>query len=78
MDKDLTYEEAMEGLEEIIEKLENEESLEETLNLYKKGIELFNYCSQILKKAEGQVKVILKDKKNLEDFHTLREDEYDY
>lgn len=78
MDKELTYEDAMEELEKIIENLENEESLGETLKLYKKGIELFNYCSQILKKAEGQVKVIIKDKKDLENFDILREDDYDY
>ena len=78
MINNLTYEEAVEQLEKIIENLENEDTLEDTLKQYKKGIELYNYCSNILKKAEGEVKIILKDKKSLEDFDFLREDENGY
>ena len=39
--KKKTYEEAAERLEEIVEKLENSDvSLEESINLYKEGMEL--------------------------------------
>lgn len=78
MADDLSYEEAMKQLEEIIENLEKEETLEETLKQYKKGINLYNYCSEILKKAEGEVKIILKDKNSLEDFHIVREEDDEY
>lgn len=74
----LTYEEAIKELEEIIENLENEHTLEDTLKQYKKGMELYNYCSNILKKAEGEVKIILKDKKSFEDFDFIREGENEF
>lgn len=74
----LSYEEAMKQLEEIIENLEKEDTLEKTLNQYKKGIDLYNYCSEILKNAEGEIKIILKDTKTLENFEYVREDENEY
>lgn len=78
MEADLSYEKAMKQLEEIIENLENEETLELTLKQYKKGMDLYNYCSEILKKAEGEIKVIQNDKKSLEDFAYMREDDDEY
>lgn len=75
---DLSYEEAMKKLEEIIYNIENEESLENTLKQFKKGMELYNYCYDILRKAEGEVKIILKDKNSLEDFDLIREDDNEY
>lgn len=78
MQTDMSYEEAMKQLEEIIEGFENQETLELTLKKYKKGIELYNYCSNLLKKAEGEIKIIQKDRKNLEDYDYIREDEDDY
>jgi len=63
MTYDFSYEEAIEQLEEIIENLENVETLEKTLKQYKEGIQLYNYCSDILKKAEGEIKIIQNDKK---------------
>lgn len=79
MKADLSYEEAMKQLEEIIEKLEKEDTLDETLKQYKRGMELYNYCCEILKKAEGEVKIILKDNKDaLVDFDFVREDENEF
>lgn len=78
MGNDISYEKAMEQLEEIIGNLENEDTLEKTLEQYKKGIELYNYCSEILKKVEGEIKIIQNDKRTLDDFNSLREDEDEY
>lgn len=78
MTNNLSYEEAMKQLEEIIQNLDNEETLEQTLNQYKKGIELYNYCSNILKKAEGEINIIQKEKKSFEDINYMREDEDEY
>lgn len=76
----LTYEEAMVELEAILDILEDEEStLQDSLDNFKKGITLYNYCSEILKSAEGQVKVLLgDDKDSLEEFNFLKEEENDY
>lgn len=63
MTNNLSYEEAMKQLEEIIQNLDNEETLEQTLNQYKKGIELYNYCSNILKKQKEKL-ISYKKKRN--------------
>lgn len=78
MDTDISYEDAIKELEEVIKKLENEETLEETLKQYKKGIELYNYCSDILKKAEGEIKIIQNEKSSLKDMDYFREEEDEY
>lgn len=78
MTNNLSYEEAIKELDKIIENLENKATLDETLNQYKKGIELYNYCNEILRKAEGEIKVIQKDRKTLEDFKYIREDDDEY
>ncbi len=58
----MTYEEAIKELEEILEELENEDlPLEVTLEKYKRGLYLYNYCNNKLKDIEGEVKILLKD-----------------
>lgn len=60
--KKLTYEEAIIKLENIIRDLENEDSsLAESMEKFKEGIDLYNYCNDLITKAEGEVKVILKE-----------------
>lgn len=62
---DLTYEEAIKELEEILEELEGETlSLNDSLDKFKKGITLYNYCNNMLNKVEDEVKVLLKDENN--------------
>lgn len=78
MNTDISYEDALKKLEEIIKNLEHEDTLDQTLKQYKKGMELYNYCSDILKKAEGEIKIIQKDKKTLEDFDYIKEEEDEY
>ncbi len=56
MAKKKTFEEALNRLEEIAELMEsNEMGLENSVKLYKEGVELSVYCSEILNKAEQQV-----------------------
>ena len=61
--KDLTYEDAILKLESILEELEEDGcTLDESIDKFKKGIELYNYCNSLLYKAEGEVKILLEDK----------------
>ncbi|MBZ0178966.1 MAG: exodeoxyribonuclease VII small subunit [Melioribacteraceae bacterium] len=54
--KTKTFEEALERLEEISEKLESEEvGLNESIQLYEEGILLSEYCYGELKKAEQKI-----------------------
>ncbi|MCF6464256.1 exodeoxyribonuclease VII small subunit [Clostridium sp. Cult1] len=58
----LTYEEAVKELEGIIEDLEKENlPLKDTLEKFKRGVALYNYCNEILKEVEGEVKILIKD-----------------
>lgn len=52
----LTYEEAYEKLEVILEKLESKNtSLDESLGLYEEGIGLYKHCNKLLENAELKI-----------------------
>ncbi len=56
----ITFEEAMEELETIVEKLEEGDvPLEEAITIYKKGMELSKLCHDKLKNVEEQLTQIL-------------------
>lgn len=58
----LTFEEAIENLEKIVEELENGKlSLDESVKKFKNGIELAKYCNQTLEQAEKQISILLED-----------------
>lgn len=58
-----TFEHAMNELEEIVKKLESgTTNLEESIELYKKGLDLYNFCFQKLKDAEKLVVKLSEDK----------------
>lgn len=60
--KKLTYEEAVSQLEFILKELEDDNcTLDESMDKFKKGIELYNYCNELLSRTEGEIKVLLKD-----------------
>lgn len=62
--KSITFEDAIDELETTVQQLEKGDlSLDESLTQFKKGIELYKYCHELLSKAEGEIKVIL-DKDN--------------
>lgn len=66
-EKNETFEEKMNKLDNIVKELENEDvSLEKSLELYKKGVELSRECEGILKDAELKVETLNKDTKNEE------------
>lgn len=76
----LSYEDAILKLESILIDLEDEDcSLSDSLTKFKEGMELYNYCSSILKKSEGEVKIILdENKESFGDFDYVRENENEY
>jgi exodeoxyribonuclease VII small subunit len=60
--EELSFEEAMEKLEDIVEKLEEGEvPLEKALQFYQKGMELSKYCHDTLNKAENQLTKMITD-----------------
>lgn len=67
--KELSFEEAMVRLEEIVDSLESGEfSLEESLKLYEEGVKLINICNSKIEKVEASVKILLnKDGELLEE-----------
>ena len=59
--KKLKFEEAMQRLQEIVGKLESgEESLEDSMKLFREGAKLSAQCYQMLDKAEQQVAQLTK------------------
>ncbi len=60
---ELTYEKAMEELEEIVSKLENEkETMDESFGLYERGIKLIKFCDEYLNKQENKIRKIEEEK----------------
>ena len=58
----LTYEEAVSKLESILKELESGDcSINDTIEKFKSGVELYNYSNDLLLKAEGEIKILLKD-----------------
>lgn len=54
-----SFEQAMDELEQLVEKMESGElPLESSLEAYKRGSELVKYCAAQLERVEKQVKVL--------------------
>ena len=52
----LTYEEAYNKLEIILDKLESKSaSLDESLSLYEEGIQLYKHCNKLLENAQLKI-----------------------
>lgn len=65
----LTFEEALEQLEIIVEKLEEGDvPLEEAIHIYKQGMELSKLCHDKLKDVESQLTQILTEDGRKENF----------
>ena len=62
-DKDSkTFEEAMNELEEIVQKLEKGElPLEESIEYFQKGVELSRYCSKKLDEIERKITMLIEE-----------------
>ena len=71
------FEEQLQGLEEIVGKLEKGElPLDESLKLFEQGVKLSDACKKELEAAEGRVEVLLKQKSGAmkaEPFLTIEE-----
>lgn len=65
---EFTYEQAYSKLEQILEKLEtNNTSLDESLKLYEEGIKLFSMCNKLLDEAKFKISKF-NTEQELEDF----------
>lgn len=55
-----TFEESMKELEEIVKKLDSGElTLDKSVELFKEGMELSNYCNKLLEDAEKNISVLV-------------------
>ena len=69
MAKELSFEDKMNKLQEIVDLLEQGKiTLAESVKLYKEGLELTQKCKEELEKAKHEVKILLND--TLEDFES--------
>ncbi len=60
--KEPSFEDALQQLEQIVQKLEKGElPLEESLKLYEEGIRLSRLCHGKLEEAEGKIEMLMKD-----------------
>lgn len=60
--QDLTFEQALEKLEVIVEELEKGNlSLDDALMRYEEGVRLSRFCSNKLKEVEGRIEMIVKE-----------------
>lgn len=59
MKKKVKFEEALKKLENVVDKLENQENdLDEILNLYREGADLAEYCHKRIEKVETEIEII--------------------
>lgn len=73
--QELSFEEAMKHLEEIVEKLEEGDvPLEKAISIYKQGMNLSRLCHTKLKLVEEQLTQILNEDGKLEGFTALEEE----
>lgn len=71
-EKELTFEEAMAKLEEIVEKLEEGNvPLEQAISFFQEGMKLSKFCHDKLQNVEKQMEYILREDGQLAPF-TLR------
>lgn len=60
--KEISFEEALQRLEEIVEKMENgDASLQELMANYSEGVELSQNCIKALERAEKTMNLLIKD-----------------
>jgi exodeoxyribonuclease VII small subunit len=60
--KEISFEEALDELEKIAEKLERGQlTLEDSIKAFERGMELKKVCSERLKEAEGKIEFLSKN-----------------
>ncbi|WP_274311715.1 exodeoxyribonuclease VII small subunit [Staphylococcus hyicus] len=66
--KNKNFEDMMKELEAIVNKLDNDQiSLEESMDLYQKGMALSKSCEETLKKAEAKVSKLMENEEVSDD-----------
>lgn len=77
--EDLSFEEAMQSLEDIISELESGKlTLSESVKKFEQGIKLSKYCNETLENAEKQILVLIEDENGEmkeENFETKEKEE---
>lgn len=71
--KSTRFEDALGELEQLVEKLEgSEQSLEESLVQFERGMALSNFCQQSLAEAEAKIQILMgsDDQQKLQDFES--------
>ena len=62
-EKEMRFEQALEKLEEIVEKLEaGDTGLDESLKQYEEGTKLLKFCTAKLDEVEKKIEILVKDK----------------
>ncbi|SFP91390.1 exodeoxyribonuclease VII small subunit [Caldicoprobacter faecalis] len=65
---ELTFEEALRELEIIVSRLESSDlSLDEAIELFKRGVSLSAHCNAKLERAEGMVKLLIQNQGKIEE-----------
>ena len=65
-DPDLSFEQAFTELETLVERMEHgQQSLEDSLSDFERGVTLMKLCHSVLKGAEQQVEVLVKESDGL-------------
>lgn len=60
--EDLSYEESMKELEQVVKELEgNELTLDESIEKFEKGMKLSKHCSELLEGAEKKIAILLEN-----------------
>ena len=76
--KTFNFEESLQELEGIVEKMESGDlSLEESLEVFERGVKLTRLCQKTLEEAEQKVKILMTEngEEVLQDFDSTGEDE---
>ena len=72
--KDKRFEEALDELEKVVERLESGElSLEGSLAAFEEGVKLVRYCNQKLTEVEKKIELLVKDKEGKLQLRPLEE-----
>ncbi len=73
-EKELSFEESLENLEEIVKKLEvGDVPLDDAINEFNKAMKLSKVCDDKLKKAEEAITKLVKDNNDIVDFQVEEE-----
>lgn len=56
--EEMNLDQVFEGLDQVLNKMENESSLEETFRMYHQGMDLLKICNSKIEKIEKQIRIL--------------------